>query len=447
VSSTPPLPGPDVPPPAETGREPGADAQAQAPASPAVATTRGAAQREPEPTSGTTVLREMLSSSWLVTVLAVVLALVLSGILIAAADDEVQKAAGYFFARPGDLLSTAWDAVSSAYVALFHGAVVDPSKDSFAAAIKPLTETMTVSIPLILAGLGLGIGFRAGLFNIGAQGQIILGAIFSGWVAFHLDLPVGLHLLVAIVAAAVGGGIWAGIAGFLKARTGAHEVIVTIMLNNIAVYLVAYLLTTSLLKNPGSTNPISPKVPDSAQYPALLGSSFRLHGGFVLAILAAVFVWWLMERSTVGFKFRAVGSNPHAARTAGISVNASYVWVMVVAGALAGLAGSAQVLGTDKVLTADVAASFGFDAITVALLGRSKPLGTFFAGLLFGALRAGGFAMQARTGTPIDVVLVVQSLVVLFIAAPPLVRAVFRLPAPGARAARARRSSTKEVAA
>ncbi len=433
MSTTPPLPdgapGEHVPPPAGTGTD-------------AVTTTK----EQPEPRSSS-VLREILSSGWLVTVLAVVLALVLSGVLIAAADEEVQKAAGYFFSKPTDTLTAAWDAVSSAYVALFHGAVYDPSKDTFAGSIKPLTETMTTSVPLILAGLGLGIGFRAGLFNIGAQGQIILGAIGAGWVAFHLDLPPVLHLLVAMLAAAVAGGLWAGIAGFLKARTGAHEVITTIMLNNIAVYLVAYLLTTSVLKNPGSTNPISPPVPESAQYPALLGGQFRLHWGFVVAVLAAVFVWWLMSRSTIGFKFRAVGSNLHAARTAGISVNASFVWVMVVAGALAGLGGSAQVLGTDKVLTADVAASFGFDAITVALLGRSKPLGTFFAGLLFGALRAGGFAMQARTGTPIDVVLVVQSLVVLFIAAPPLVRAVFHLPTPGTRRERAPRPTTKEVAA
>ena len=425
--TTPPLPDAAVPPPADTGAAPLA--------------------AEPGESRGQGVLREILSSSWLVTTLAIVLALVISGILIAAADQEVQDAAAYLFARPADFFSAAWDAVSSAYVALFQGAVFDPTADTFAKSIKPLTETLTVSTPLILAGLGLGIGFRAGLFNIGAQGQIILGAVFAGYIGFTFDLPFPLHLLLAVIGAAIGGGLWAGIAGVLKARTGAHEVIVTIMLNSIAVYLIAYLLTTEPFQNPGSSNPISPPIPESAQYPLLLGDQFRLHAGFIVAILAAFFVWWLMGRSTVGFKWRAVGSNPHAARTAGISVNSAYIWVMVTAGALAGLAGSAQVLGTDKVLTADVAASFGFDAITVALLGRSKPLGTFMAGILFGALRAGGFAMQARTGTPIDIVLVVQSLVVLFIAAPPLVRAVFRLPSPGARRTRTPRSSTKEVAA
>ncbi|WP_448059453.1 ABC transporter permease [Cellulomonas hominis] len=397
------------------------------PTSSAAPAAPSAAPAEKDPPRSAVILREMLESSWLVTVMAIVLALLISGVLIAAADSAVQDAAGYLFARPADFFSAVWDAVWSAYVALFQGSVVNFGAPTFERAIRPLTETMTVSVPLILAGLGLSVGFRAGMFNIGAQGQIILGAVFGGYVGFAFSLPPGLHLLLATIGAAVGGGLWAGIAGVLKARTGANEVIVTIMLNNVAVYLVGYLLTTSAFKRGDSNNPISPPIKDSALYPALLGSGFRLHAGFLLAIVAAVFVWWLMNRSTIGFQFRAVGSNPSAARTAGISVNATYVWVMVVAGALAGLAGSAQVLGTEKVLTAGVAASFGFDAITVALLGRSRPLGTFMAGLLFGALRAGGFAMQASTGTPIDIVLVMQSLIVLFIAAPPLVRSVFRL--------------------
>ncbi|WP_456789507.1 ABC transporter permease [Cellulomonas sp. P5_C5] len=408
-SQTPvPLPDAQVPPPGQTG----------------------VVEPTEESDGGRRILHEMLSSSWLVSVLAVVLALIIGGLLIAAADAEVQAAASYFFSRPGDLISAAWTAVSEAYAALFAGAIYDPRAETFARAIRPLTETLTVATPLILAGLGLGIGFRAGLFNIGAQGQIILGGIFAGYIGFTFHLPFPLHLLLCVIGAALGGALWAGIAGVLKARTGAHEVIVTIMLNNIAIYLVAYLLSLDAFQRPGSNNPVSPPIPESASYPLLLGEGYRLHAGFLVAIAAAVFTWWLMERSTIGFRFRAVGSNPHAARTAGISVNATYVWVMLTAGAFAGLAGSAQVLGTEHVLTAGVAASYGFDAITVALLGRSKPLGTVLAGILFGALRAGGVVMQARTGTPIDIVLVVQSLIVLFIAAPPLVRSVFRLPSP-----------------
>ena len=387
-----------------------------------------------QPGRGSQVLREIVSGNALLSVLAVLVALVLGGVLIGAADPHVQKAAGYLFARPGDFLQALGNAVGGAYSALFQGAVYDFGADSFARAIRPLTETMTVSVPLIFAGLGLGIGFQAGLFNIGAQGQIILGGIFGGYVGFAMHLPPGLHLLLALIGAMLGGAIWASIAGVLKARTGAHEVIVTIMLNNIAIYLIAYVLTLKAFKRPGSTNPISPFIDSSAQYPLLLGSGFRLHAGFLLALAAAVGVWWLMNRSTLGFTFRAVGANPSAARTAGMSVTSTYIWVMAIAGALAGLGGSAQVLGTERVLTAGVAASFGFDAITVALLGRSKPLGIVLAGVLFGALRAGGFAMQARTGTPIDVVLVVQSLIVLLIAAPPLVRSIFRLPGPGALA-------------
>jgi general nucleoside transport system permease protein len=385
------------------------------------------------------VLSQILNSSTLISILAVVLALVLGAILIAAANPEVQAAAGYFFARPSDFFSAVWTSVSSAYIALFQGAIYNTDADTVAGGLKSLTDTMTASVPLIFAGLGLGIGFRAGMFNIGAQGQIIIGAIFAGYIGFAFQLPPGLHLVLAILGAMLGGAIWAGIAGALKARTGANEVIVTIMLNYIAVNLIAYLLSTDAFQRPGSINPKSPAMEPTAVYPKIFDiSGYRLHWGFVLALVAAVAVWWLMERSTIGFTFRAVGANPDAARTAGISVPATYFWVMVTAGALAGLAGTAQILGTvTDGLTAGVAASYGFDAITVALLGRSKPLGTVFAGLLFGALQAGGYTMQSRTGTPIDVVLVLQSLIVLLIAAPPLVRAVFFLPG--------RRRSTKRA--
>src|SRR5450830_1234709 len=280
------------------------------------------------PDRGARVLREIVTGNALLSLLAVVVALVLGGVLIGAADPHVQKAAGYLFARPGDFLQALGSAVGGAYSALFQGAVYDFGADSFARAIRPLTETLTVSVPLIFAGLGLGIGFQAGLFNIGAQGQIILGGIFGGYVGFAMHLPPGLHLLLALIGAMLGGAIWASIAGVLKARTGAHEVIVTIMLNNIAIYLIAYLLTLKAFKRPGSTNPISPFIDSSAQYPLLLGSGFRLHAGFLLALAAAVGVWWLMNRSTLGFTFRAVGANPSAARTAGMSVTSTYIWVM-----------------------------------------------------------------------------------------------------------------------
>ncbi|MBO1751878.1 ABC transporter permease [Actinotalea sp. BY-33] len=393
------------------------------------------------------LVHEILSSSWLLSLLALVVALAVGGVLIAAADEQVQEAAGYLFARPTDFIGAAWSAVSEAYVALFHGAVFDGQSATFTRSIRSVTETLTVSTPLILAGLGVALAFRASLFNIGAQGQIIMGATFAAWVGFTWHLPVGVHVVVAVLAGILGGALWGAIPGFLRARTGAHEVIVTIMLNYIAVYLISYLLITPAFQRPGSSNPVSPLLDDTALYPLLLGSGFRLHAGFLVAIAATAFVWWLLNRSTVGFRFRAVGLNPHAARTAGIKVEWAYVLVMIVAGGLAGLAGTAQVMGTEKYLTAGIAASFGFDAITVALLGRSRPIGVFFAGLLFGALRAGGVTMQARTGTPIDIVLVVQSVIVLLIAAPPLVRAIFRLPAPNSRPRSARPAAVKEAQA
>jgi general nucleoside transport system permease protein len=367
-----------------------------------------------------------------VTLLALVVAVVVGGLLIAVADDPTREAMNYFFSYPWDTFSRAWAAISGAYGALLKGAILDPGTLSTGDPTKifdPLSETLLNSIPLILAGLSVGLAFRAGLFNIGAQGQIILGAIFAGYVGFAWHLPVVVHLLVALVAGVVGGALWGGIAGLLKAKTGAHEVISTIMLNYIAVYLLAYLLGVRGFQRPPYQQAISRVVDDNATLPHLLGSDLRLHAGIIIALAAAAGVWWLLERSTVGFQLRAVGANPSAARTAGMSVERNYVLVMVLAGAAAGLAGCSQILGTNPAITQDIDGGFGFDGITVALLGRGRPGGTVLAGLLFGALRAGGVQMQSQTGVPIDLVVVLQSLIVLFIAAPPLIRAVFRLKA------------------
>lgn len=398
------------------------------------------------------VLHQILSGSMLMSVLAVVLALIIGAFLIAFADQATREASSYFFSRPGDTLSAAWAAVTDAYVAMFRGAIFDWRQSSLAGMLRPLTESMVYSVPLILAGLGIAVGFRAGLFNIGAQGQIIIGAIVAAWLGFAVDLPPVIHLLVAVLGGAIGGAVWAGIPGVLKARFGANEVIVTIMLNYIAVYLISYVLKLPTF-NPGRTGQRSPNVGADAVYPLLIPSSWfpgvniRLHLGFLVAIAAAAFVWWLLERSTIGFELRAAGANPAAARTAGMSVGRVTVVTMLIAGALAGLAATAQVLGTERSLTAGVAATYGFDAITVALLGRSRPWGTLFAGLLFGALKAGGSFMQSLTSTPIDIILVLQAIIVLLIAAPPLVRSVFRLPDPAKPYKPRARSEAKEVAA
>ncbi|EZP48099.1 Branched-chain amino acid ABC transporter, permease protein [Micrococcus luteus] len=379
------------------------------------------------------------SGNGTVTALAILLSLLISGLLIIAVDEDVRDAAGYFFARPGDLLSAAWAAFAGAFAALFRGAVFNYRASDATGMLYPLTETLTVATPLIIISLGIAIAFRAGLFNIGGQGQFIFGAMFATWFGVHLHLPAGVHLLLVVVMGVLGGVLWGSVVGVLKAWTGAHEVILTIMLNYVAVNLLAYLLNTPVLRAPGTTNPVSAPLDRSAMFPRLLGTDFRLHWGFFVALLAVLFTWWLMQRSTLGFRLRAVGANPDAARTAGISVKGSYLAAMAISGGLAGLAGATHVAGTESTLNTSVAGSFGFDAITVALLGRSHPVGVLFAGLLFGALRAGGVTMQTETGVPVDIVLVVQSVIVLLIAAPPLVRAIFRLPAPGA--ARARRAA------
>jgi simple sugar transport system permease protein len=358
----------------------------------------------------------------LVTLLAFVAALVIGAVLIAVADPQTQSAAKYFTAYPWDTFTAAGRAVGNGYRALFEGAIFDPgtaSQGTLPGILGPLSETLVDATPLILGGLAVGLAFRAGLFNIGGQGQVILGAVLAGYVGFAWHLPPVVHAVVAVVAGVVGGALWGGIAGWLKARTGAHEVITTIMLYYVALYLLAYLLSVTGFQRPPYGQAISNVVEGDARLPHLLGGDLRLHAGLLIALVAAYVVHWLLTRSTLGFQLRAVSANQFAARTAGMSVERSYVVVMLLSGALCGLAGVSQILGTNT-------------AITVALLGRGRAGGIVLAGLLFGALHAGGVQMQSATGTPVDLVTVVQSLIVLFIAAPGLVRAIFRIHSQGA---------------
>ena len=381
------------------------------------------------------LLREIVSGDALAGVLAVFLAVFVGSVMIAATDEGVRETASYITARPSDFFTALWEAISGAYSAMFRGSVFNYLLSEPAQQWRPLTETLKFAGPLILGGLGVGLAFRASLFNIGGRGQMLVAGGAAGYVGFQFDLPTIVHLPLALIVAVVAGALWGGIAGLLKARTGAHEVIVTIMLNYVAYYLLFYALTKDwLLKTPGSVNPKSPPMKDSATLPKVLGEQFNLHLGFVIALVAVGVAWWLLNRSTLGYRIRAVGENPHAARASGINVGMTYTIVMMIAGSLLGLAGANQVLGTvTSGVSLDLDASIGFDAITVALLGRSRPLGILAAGMLFGALKAGGFTMQASESISVDLVLVVQSLIVLFLAAPPLVRAIFRLPAQEAK--------------
>jgi general nucleoside transport system permease protein len=394
-------------------------------------------------------LRVFLHNLWsantvTVTILSIVLALIIGAVLIIVSDAEVIKTYSYLTARPNDALNASWTVVSSAYADLFKGAIVDPAAVSallngtggWQAVFTPLSETLTYAAPLVFTGLSVAIAFRGGLFNIGGQGQAIIGCICAAVAGFLVPLPIVLNLVVALIAGLLGGALWGFIPGILKARTGAHEVITTIMLNYIAALFLTWLILQDGVHDPNRSDAISKVVPESAQLPSF-GGALRVNLGIVLAVLITAGVAWLLNRSAFGFELRAVGANPAAAKTAGISVARTYTLLMVVAGGLAGLGGATQVLGTAHALTPAVAGNIGFDGLLVALLGRNRPWGTLLAAILFGALRAGGNRMQSYSGISLELVTVLQALIVIFIAAPALVKTIFHL-----RAARAARLGT-----
>jgi general nucleoside transport system permease protein len=379
-------------------------------------------------------------SSVVVTILAIFLALVVGGILIVVTDPVVLRAWDSFGYAPGGALSATWDSVSAAYSAMFEGAIFSPSTisaafhgGSIAAIFYPLSLTVFAATPLILTGLSVGIAFRVGLFNIGATSQFIGGAIVAAWLGFAINPPAVIHVIVCIIGALVGGAAMGWLVGGLKARTGAHEVIVTIMLNYVLEYLLTYRLSTQrALQQTHQYNQIAPPVHPSAYLWHVGGPPPQANAGFLIALLCAVGVWWLLSRSTLGFQFRTVGANPHAAKSAGMKVERVWVLVMAIAGGLAGLAALPVVLGggiPPPPLTTSTYGTYGIEGITVALLGRAKPFGIVLAALLFGALDTGGTAMAAATTVPADIVEVIQGLIVLFVAAPPLIRGVFRLKA------------------
>jgi simple sugar transport system permease protein len=397
------------------------------------------------------ILRESIleGNTFTVTVLAIFTALVVGGLINAFTNTTVLHAWGNLFSAPGHAFAQAWDTAVGAYVALFQGSIFNPhtvaalfQQASFATAVhdgflsavfNPLSETCVQATPLILAGLAVALPYQAGLFNIGAQGQFIGGAIVATYLGYGINLPVVVHVVVCVIGGFAGGAAIGWIVGELKARTGAHEVIVTIMLNYVLAYFLAYLLSYGyLMQAPGTTNPITQPIAGNAHLPLLFGSHLRINAGFLIALACAAGIWWLLSRTTIGFEFRSIGKNPSAARVAGINVERNWVLVMLIAGGLAGLAGAAVIQGTDFTLNNQSFGTYGFDAITVALLGRGRPVGVVFAGLLFGAFHAGAPLMQAATGTPVDMVFMLEAIIVLFVAAPPLIRSIYRL-----RAARA----------
>ncbi|MFH1929431.1 MAG: hypothetical protein ABIK79_14865 [Chloroflexota bacterium] len=344
-----------------------------------------------------------------------------------------------FFDDPKVPLSAAWEAVKLAYTALFEGSIGNPKKmyealstyfDSgdaslLPSAFLPFTESLVLATPYILTGLAVALGFQCGLFNIGAEGQFFIGGLTSVFVGYSLQgLPSFIHLPLCLLAGILGGGLWGAIPGYLKAKTGAHEVINTIMTNYIAFRLSEWLLNGPMKRE--GYRPVSPEIQPSAYLPQLFPSPIRFHAGFFLALAVAAFVYWLLFKTTIGFEIRTVGANPHAARYAGINITKNFVLAMALSGGLAGLAGANDILGLIHYMPNAFYSGYGFDAIALALLGKSHPVGVVLAALLFGTLRNGATRMQSVAQIPIDIISILQALIIIFIAAPEIIRWLYR---------------------
>ncbi|MBI6545396.1 MAG: ABC transporter permease [Cyanobacteria bacterium NC_groundwater_1444_Ag_S-0.65um_54_12] len=292
--------------------------------------------------------------------------------------------------------------------------------------INANAETLLTTTPLLLAALAVAIGLRGGLFNIGVEGQFLLGGLASVWVGSHLTfLPGPLLLPVILLAGMAGGAVWAAIAGILKARFGAHEVITTIMLNYIAMKGVAYLVRGPL-HGPGPI-PQTPYIMETAHLPILIPDT-RLHAGLLLALLIALAVWWFLWKTPWGFAMRAVGLNPAAAEYAGVGMRRTLVGTMALSGALAGMAGGVQIAGVDfRLVQEGFSAGYGYDSIAVSLLGLNSPFGIILAAWLFAALRSGAAQMQVDAGVSSQIISVLQALVILLVAAEAGIRHTFDL--------------------
>ena len=389
------------------------------------------AKAKKPPIEWNAAFKEIVSGGLTRTILSIILGFAVGAFFMIISNREFLASVGFFFADPMSSLRAAGDVVGAGYGALFNGSIYNANAATFEGAIRPLTETLRLAAPLIAAGLGIGLGFRVGLFNIGGTGQLVSGIIWATFVATRMELPPVIHFVVAIIAAIVGAAIIGAFVGFLKARTGANEVITTIMLNYIIVSFFNFLLLDNNLLQGVDAGGYTKADPifETARLPALLGDSFALNLGFILALTAVVLYWWLMERSTIGFRLRTVGFNPSAARTSGINVEGTYILALGLSAAFVGIAAANQALSSTGGVTPTSHAGIGFDAITVALLGGSSASGVLLAGLLFGAFKAGASAIQIEGISP-DVLGIVQGAIVLFIAAPPLIRAIFRLPPP-----------------
>lgn len=405
------------------------------------------AQNEEKKDVGKAVLEELTGASehrpkrrgvgqrLVIPALAILTGLLLGAVLIILTSEQVYAAFGESFGRG---LAVSWQTVIQAYGALLTGAFGDPARISAALqsgdqleirrAINPFLESLVASTPYIFAGLAVALGFRAGLFNIGVEGQLFMGAAASTFVGYALKgLPAVIHLPLALLAGFAGGALWGFIPGWLKAKTGGHEVINTIMMNWIAFRLTDWLLAGPMQRPTAGGMPISPPVEKSAELPQFFATPIRFHLGFFIALAFAWAVYWLLFKTTWGYNLRTVGINSRAARYAGMNIVKSTVVAMALSGGLAGLAGSNQVLAITRSMAMGLSSGYGFDSIALALLGGSHPLGVVLASLLFGFLRNGATRMMTVTGIPIDIISILQAFILVFIAAPAIIRALYRI--------------------
>jgi simple sugar transport system permease protein len=304
---------------------------------------------------------------------------------------------------------------------------------------KALSETAVWATPYIFGGLAVALAFKGGLFNIGAEGQLALGATFAALIGYALpewlgfEIPAIIHLPLTIIVGMAAGMLWAAIVGFLKAYTGGHEVINSIMMNYIALNTISFLLNGPM-KDRSPTNVIArtPLIAEGARMPEIF-DGLRIHWGFVLALLGAYLVWWMLNKTTLGFEIRTVGANPDAAKYAGINVKRTIILTMALSGMLAGLAGAIEVTGLNYRHELGFSIGYGFDAIAIALLGKSHPLGVVLAAILFAAMRNGATRMQFLTQMPVDLISMLQALILLFVAADAIIRYIYRIKAQGER--------------
>lgn len=300
------------------------------------------------------------------------------------------------------------------YIALWQGAFGDRYF---------IGETLRQVTPLMLTGLAVAFAFRANLFNIGAEGQVFVGWLAAVWVGLSFDLPAYIHLPLAVLAAALAGALWGLIPGLLKATRGVHEVIITIMLNYTALYSTNAIIRNVLTDNKDATDTINSSAMLSSEWLQSITDFSRLHYGLIIAIFAAVLMWFIVERTTLGYELKSVGYNPNASKYAGMSVKRNIILSMVISGAFAGLAGAMEGLGTFGYMSVQSGfTNLGFDGIAVALLGANTAPGVVIAAVLFGGLKVGALNMPTQAGVPNELVDIIIALIIFFVASSYLIR-------------------------